>query len=679
MKNFNFRFANFVGSFILLFAMIFLVKHVYFITFYSPKNKSVLHAESKPRTVEPIRGTIYDTNGKPLALATPSYTIAIDCAAHYDSWSADLATISKDRKITDPERERKRREQNEKFWEDTLKTVTRELDKIFSGSFDCKKLYSGGAEGLENAILAGRKNNKRYLVIARNVNYDSYQKLKDLPLLSKTTFKNPITGKKETFSGCLSIPSEKNGTYKIVRNYPYGQLARKVIGEANDINRSNNRTGIEGRYDAVLRGTPGTVYERTVDGYKTMVDMDSLNVEVQNGIDITTTLDVRIQEIAHRALLKRLNEISFDPKRPRPCTAGTAIVMDTETGAIRAMVNLGYDEKDNRWKENQMNMAVTMPSAPGSVFKSVLTMQLLEDKKITLDTKVPTYKGFYDAGRFAKAKGAKYDDKDLFPSFLTRYFGYSGRQLDSITVRDGFAVSSNNVFRYLVVHHYGDNPDPYVNRIYQLKLREALDFDIEHMPTPGFPGDPLTKGPTLPTLAIGTNIDITPLHVLTLYNAIANDGKMIQPYLIDYFSRDGQILEDANFGNTGPRVLNPSICSEATAKTLKEALRGVFTYGTAKTKGLKEDVAGKTGTARYFKEFKDENGNVIARGYKSPDGKMCYQATLVGFWPYENPRYTAIIVMYGKPVIPSDSNTLYGSAGVPAFKEIVNNIHALGL
>lgn len=673
--------ANILSGALILMTFIFFIKLGFFL-FYKPKNASVLPVNSIPQTIQPMRGTIYDANGNPLAIATPSYDIILECKIHREEWVGDktVAKIKNDPNIANKEREISLRKANEDYWQATVPYVAARIDEILSSDPDCKRLYKGGAQGLQDSIMAHRTKIRRNLSIARNVDHKHYQEIAQLPLVSLTTFKNPVSKKDESFAGAMLAPTEKNGNYRIVRNYPYGQLARKVIGESNNINRSYNRTGIEGRYDAALRGTEGRVFVTKVDGRKEMVDVDSTNVAVQNGYDIHTTIDVRIQEIAHRALMKNIERVCNDPRRPRPCFAGTAIVMESKTGAIKAMVNLGLDEKDGKWKENQMNMAVNFATSPGSVFKTVLLMQLLEDGKVTLDTKVPTFGGHYNAGIFNQGKKPSYEDEDLMPKFFkdNKHLRetYSA-PYDHIKIRDGLAVSSNNVFRYLAVTHYGQDPTPYVNRIYNLHFREALEFDIENPATPKFPTDPLTKGPALPTLAIGTNIDVTPLHVLTYYNALALDGKMIQPYLIDHFSKDGEVITNTDFGNTGPRVLKPSICSKETVQTIKEGLRGVVLHGTATPlKDLPEEVAGKTGTARYFSEFTRADGTRYMSYEEEGTGAMRYQATFVGFWPYQDPKYTVIVVMYSKPL---RGMTLFGSAGVPAFKEIYNEIYGMGL
>lgn len=673
--------ANILSGALILMTFIFFIKLGFFL-FYKPKNASVLPVNSIPQTIQPMRGTIYDANGNPLAIATPSYDIILECKIHREEWVGDktVAKIKNDPNIANKEREIAVRKAREDYWLKNIPYVAAKIDSILRTDSDCKILYKGGAQGLQDSILAHRTTIRRNLTVAKNVDHKHYLEISSLPLVSYTTFENPQTEKKESFSGAMLPPTEKNENYRVVRNYPYGQLARKVIGESNNITRTYNRTGIEGRYDAALRGIEGRIFVTKVDGRKEMVDVDSTNVEVQNGYDIHTTLDVRIQEIAHRALIKNLELVSNHPTYSRPCFAGTAIVMDSKTGAIKAMVNVGLDEKDGKWKENQMNMAVNFATSPGSVFKTVLLMQLLEDGKVTLDTKIPTFKGHYDAGIFSQKKGSTYDDEDLYPGFTkkNKHIGeVYANNYDYIKLRDGLAISSNNVFRYLVVNHYGQDPTPYVNRIYDLHFREALEFDIENPATPKFPSDPLTKGPTLPTLAIGTNIDVTPLHVLTYYNALALDGKMIQPYLIDHFSKDGEVIMNTDFGNTGARVLKSSICSKETVQTIKTGLREVVLYGTATDlKNLPEEVAGKTGTARYFSEFTRADGTKYMAYEEEGTGRMRYQATFVGFWPYQDPKYTVIVVMYSKPL---KGKTLFGSASVPAFKEIYNEIYGMGL
>ena len=241
---------------------------------------------------------------------------------------------------------------------------------------------------------------------------------------------------------------------------------------------------------------------------------------------------------------------------------------------------------------------------------------------------------------------------------------------DRISIIDGFKISSNNVFRQLACEYYEDNPKRFTDKLSEYKFTEAFDFDLIGLakPTVVTPDQPAWSGTALPSIAIGYTVNETPLHIITFYNAVANKGKMMKPYLVEAFEQEGSVRE-----KFGPTILNGAICSKATADTLLRALKAVVREGTGS--GLRDascQVAGKTGTAQI--PFPAEINGKMKVVYKDPAGNRQHQATFVGFFPADDPQYTAIVVMYSK----LGRHNLYGSFGVPAFKRIVDEIYALG-
>ena len=289
-------------------------------------------------------------------------------------------------------------------------------------------------------------------------------------------------------------------------------------------------------------------------------------------------------------------------------------------------------------------------------------MSLLEDGKVTLQSKIPTNHGIFRVGRTA------------FPqdSYITTHEAQTG--LDSITVLRGFEISSNYVFRRLAIEHYGNRPQTMLDKLYSYKLGEAWDFDLDRFPAPTLPR-PDNRGNVslsdLGSVAIGYSVSETPLHVATFYNAIANKGKMMKPYLVESIENHGSVKE-----KRGQSVLGGLICTRETADTLAYALRHVVLNGTARAAvgGAKMPVAGKTGTARIVLEPEERMGS--RNPYEDALGHRKYQATFVGFFPADAPKYTAIVVAYTRV----GGGLLYGS-GIPAktFRDIVDHIYAIDM
>lgn len=567
----------------------------------NPKIEKHLIPEVRKQTTDPVRGSILTEDGRILASSTPMYQVYMDCTVR----KAEFADKG-DKGI-----------EQEQQWLKNADLLAEGLAKIYGDK---------SAKEYSNLIRSGRVNGRKHVRIGGYIDHKTLLELKELPLFCESSYR-----------GGMIV--EKFDT----RQYPYDNLARRTIGYVrNNSEISNNSIGIEGRYNYVLHGKEGVEWQKRTDGKRWIRNYDSTMVMVKNGLDIRTTIDVEIQDIADKSLRKKILE---SPN----IEGGCAIVMDVETGGIKAMVNL---KKDKEGIPREIyNYAIGRAGDPGSVFKLVTLMTLLEDRKInSLETKVPTFGGKWTYN------GKTFDDP---------YIKDKGKEINII---DGFKVSSNNVFRYLTCKYYEDNPKRFLDKIYEYKLNEAFDFDLAGLakPTVPAPGTPAWSGTMLPSIAIGYSITETPLHIVTFYNGVANKGKLMKPYLVKSFEKNGKVVEKFS-----PVILNGSICSRSTADTLTRALRKVTAEGTGRAlKPAKCEVAGKTGTAQM--PFTDPKTKKVV--YKDQDGNRQHQASFVGFFPAENPKYTAIVVLYSR----LGKGNAYGAAyAVPVFKDIVDNVYSL--
>ena len=537
---------------------------------------------------EPKRGRILAQDGRPLAITAPLYDIYMDCTVRKSEFEEmDRKEARRIKRLQEDGKEAPAPQYKgaaaEKAWKAKADTLARELARLFPAK---------SADQYYNDIISGRENGKKHVLIRRNVNHATLQTLKTLPLYREGAYKGGL------------IAEEHDE-----RIYPYDTLARRVIGYV----REQNRIGIEGTYDYELHGTEGVEWRRVTDDRKYIRDFDSTTVKAVDGNDVRTTLNIDFQDIADRALR---GQIADDPQ----IRAGIAVLMEVETGAIRAMVNLSRD------------------TIPGS--------KLWEETIPTNHGAVPGY------------------NQDVH---ILDYERETGRR--EITVKHGFEISSNYVFTYLPEKFYGDNPQEFFDHIYAYRLGEKFDFDLDGLGTPVV-NRPGTKGwsrTTLGTTAYGYGMSVTPLHVVTFYNAIANKGRMMKPYVVESVEKDGKVLKQY-----GPSVLN-NVCTRATADTVTRALQAVVNDGTAKRlKGAKLSVAGKTGTAQVVLTAKERKGS--ADPYHDPWGRKKNQGTFVGFFPAENPKYTILVTVYSYL---SGASFYGGTKPAQAVREIVDEIYAI--
>lgn len=490
---------------------------------------------------------------------------------------------------------------------------------------------TGNSEDWYTQIVNGRKNGNKYLRIGSPVDRETLLALQKLPLMEEGQYR----------SGIIVVKKDS-------RQYPYGTLARRTIGYVKDNSNSNgnNHIGLEGKFDYILHGKEGEIWLRPTDGREKIQNYDSTYVRPEDGMDVRTTLDITMQDIVDRALRAQIQD-------NRSIEMGCAIIMDVKTGAIRAMVNLNRDSTD--WSLNETyNMAIGLNSEPGSVFKATTLMTALEDGYIkSLDDRIPTNNGFVPGH-----PGYPQDDHVL--------------GMKDISILHGFEISSNYVFRYLSVMNYDDDPKKFLDKLYLYKLGQAFDFDLDGLQEPYIPSpdSQIWSRTTLGSIGMGYSIQQTPLHILTFYNAVANKGKMMKPYLVENIERDGVIKK-----KFGPSVLNASICSKATADTMLRAMKAVTSEGTAtRLKGAKARVAGKTGTSRQVLSGEEIRKYGMQTPYVTRDGSYHNLATFVGFFPADEPKYSAIICLKSYLI----RGSVYGGVlPAAAMREIVDALYAL--
>ena len=605
----------------LVLALVIIIKIVKIQYFWEPDPETVEYFqptryESKTK---PERGAIMDMNGRLLAISTPMYNIKMDCEVLEEEFKTAKTAREADSLETD--------------WRKKARLMCDRLPEVLAKDGKTSDYYY-------NLIMKHRDSDslpgRRDVLITKNIDHRTYLKLCELPLFNEGQYK----------SGMKKTEIE-------TRQYPYGTLAARVIGDiriSKENPEQNRFVGIEGEYDYILHGTEGKQWMKRTDK-GSIADPDSTAVEVVNGNDIRTTLDIDIQDIADRALRKNIGDDA-------EIEGGCVVVLDVKTGAVRAMVNLQRN-REGELGEN-FNMAIGRPGEPGSIFKAVTLAALLEDGKVKLSNRIPT-----NRGRIAEMPEITADH------YITDW--ERNKKTSSISIQDGFKISSNYVFRRLVLDHYGDKPEKFIDKLYEYKLNDAYAFDLEEKGgTKSRVPDPKSSGwsrSTLPSTAIGYSVMETPLNIAAFYNAIANKGKMMKPYLIESHEKDGRVVQ-----KFGPQILNATTFSKATADSLTKALTMVTLEGTGATrlKNAKCTVAGKTGTARMVLDPGERKGS--RDPYKDIDGRRKYQATFVGFFPAEDPQYTAIVTVYTKPT----TKSVYGGV-IPAmtFRELVDQVWSL--
>lgn len=484
-----------------------------------------------------------------------------------------------------------------------------EVDELSS---QLSKLFRDKSQNqYKKELVAARKKGVRYQLIKRNVKYTDLQLLKTFAIFNRGQYKGGL------------IYTQQN---KRVR--PFNKLAARTIGYERE---GIKPVGLEGAYTHHLQGVNGKRLMKKIAGGVWMPITDENEIEPLDGSDIYTTIDVNLQDVAENALETQLMLHEADH--------GSVILMEVSTGSIKAIANL-QRRKDGSYDESY-NFAIGESTEPGSVFKLASLMAAFEDGYLTLEDMVNTEDGttkFYGATMKDSHEG-----------------GYG-----VISVQKSFEVSSNVAISKLIVKNYGSKPQEFVDRIYKMNLGKKLGLEIagEGQPIIRNTSEASWSGLSLPWMSIGYEIHLTPLQILTFYNAVANDGKMVKPRFVSHINQRGQVVKEIK-----TEVINNSICSKKTIEMAKKMLEGVVENGTAKNlKNANFKIAGKTGTA----QIANKSG-----GYKNA-AKISHQASFVGYFPADAPKYSCIVV-----VAAPSRNVYYGNlvAG-PIFKEVADKIYS---
>lgn len=455
---------------------------------------------------------------------------------------------------------------------------------------------------------------QRRLPVKRKISFAEKKRIENFPLFRLGQFKGGL------------IAEQRSD-----RRRPFGLLAQRTVGY---VREGAKPVGLEGYFDPYLKGEPGGQFMVCVDRRNDIwIPIEDLSaIDPRSGDDVISTIDINLQDIVENALLRAMNYHNAE--------WGTAVLMEVKTGAIRAAANLGRSEEG--WWET-FNHAVGTAVEPGSTFKMASMLAMLEDGLIQLDDSVDIERG----------KTRFYEDVMVDASTDSEYY-------DSISVRRAFEMSSNVGMAKLVQQSYGNEGQAtqFIKRLRQFNLHLPTDIEIEGEAAPylkeAYNQKDQWSGTTLPWMAIGYETRITPLQLLTFYNAIANNGTMMRPYLVSEIQRNGRTLETYR-----PTVIKRRIASPTSIRLAQELLHGVVQRGTgAKLATDRYDFAGKTGTAQT--NYRRFSGDRIEIGG--------YRASFIGYFPFENPKFSCIVVIHN----PKEHGYYGSDVAGPVFREIAD-------
>ena len=490
-------------------------------------------------------------------------------------------------------------------------------ENIVSLSNELSKMLGNSSSYYQKKLRTAKNKKRRYFLIARNIGYTDYLKMRKFPIFNLGVYKGGFIAKHRT-----------------ERAHPIGKIAERTIG----YDDFRGEAGIEGAFADYMQGENGLRWEQKIakNQWKPITDFNEK--EPIDGHDIITTIDVNIQDITHHALLRKLEYFEADH--------GCAVVMETATGEIKAISNLGRTKKGKYYEKR--NYAVWESHEPGSTFKLASLMAALDDKMIDTSTVVDTEKGKIFI------HGSKVED--------SHRGGYG-----KISAARVFEVSSNVGVVKLIKKHYDHQPEKFIQKLETYGFTKAIGFPIkgEGRPVVPKPSDKRWNKISLEWMSWGYGVSVTPMQTLMFYNAVANNGIMVKPRFIKELRR--QDKTEKIFKTV---IVNPKIASDETLSKIRKVLENVVVKGTANNiYSSNFSMAGKTGTAKkYLPKHKDENGNTVAAGYSNKH----YVASFAGFFPAESPKYSCIVVIHD----PKKEKGYYGAtvAG-PVFKEIAQKIY----
>ncbi|CAL2088154.1 cell division protein FtsI (penicillin-binding protein 3) [Tenacibaculum sp. 190524A05c] len=568
-----------VAAFMSLFLVVVGIK-VFELQYIKGEKYKKLAEEStiKNDTIFANKGNVYAADGNLLATSISNYTIRMD-------------VMCVDKKI----------------FEKNIAGLTKELSNMLGK----KPSY------YENKLRNARKVNNKYLLIARNIGYNDYMKMKSFPIFNLGVYRGGFIAEQRT-----------------VREHPIGKIAERTIG----YNDHRGGAGIEGAFSEFMLGKNGWRLKQKIAKGQWKPINDVNEQEPEDGKDVITTIDVNVQDITHHALLKQMEYYQADH--------GCAVVMETATGEIKAISNLGRTSSGKYYEKR--NYAVWESHEPGSTFKLASLMAGLEDRVIDTSTVIDTEKGKI----FINNRKVEDSDKD----------GY-GR----ISLARVFEVSSNVGIVKAIQKHYDNNPEKFLKRMKQFGLDSQTGVNIVGEGKPYIPSvkEDRWSSISLEWMAWGYGVSLTPLQTLMFYNAVANNGELVKPRFVRELKVGGKIVKKFE-----KEVLTKRIASQTTIDKVVKVMENTVKRGTAK--GIYSpnfSMAGKTGTAKkYIPRRKNKDGKYEG-GYYS---NRKYVASFAGFFPVKNPKYSCIVVIHEPDVMKG----YYGAqVAAPVFKEIAHKIY----
>ena len=544
--------------------------------------------EYRVRELEASRGNIFSSDGQLMATSIPLFDVFFDYKA-VDSV----------------------------FLANNIDSLCQQMADLFP---------KRNAKEWKEHFAEGKAKKNRHYLIARNISLTEYRKMQKFVIFNRGKYQGGIVA-----------------TQKIRRARPYKELASLMIGMANE--EQGYYFGLEGAYNDYLRGQNGRQLERRLH-HNDWISVDSEeNMDAQNGNDLITTFDIKLQDIVESAL----NNTMIHNKAEQGC----AILMEVETGYVKALANLKLNHETGQYEEG-FNVALAERYEPGSVFKIASMIVLLNHYNVKLDDMVNI-----GTGPIKFSNRVMRDDHSFAKGGIC-------------TVQEVIEQSSNKGTAVLITKYFMAHPEKYVEGLYALGLNKKIGTGIngEAQPVIKHPNDKDKKGNklwsnvSLPWMSIGYEVNVTPMHLITVYNAIANGGKMMKPQFVTEIRRGNQVIEKFE-----PVVLNEQIAPPEAINMLKTMLEGVAERGTAKRqfKDCIVKVAGKTGTAQYYDKV---------QGYKYHEpgiGRKLYNTTFVGYFPADKPKYSCI-VMVSRARGPFWAA---GSVSAPGFREIAEKVNAM--
>ena len=547
--------------------------------------------------VKPNRGNILSCDGQLMASSIPEYMVYMDFQAGADD------SIG--------------RHKRDSIWAENIDTICYGLNQIFPQK-SAAEFKAHLLEGKNTISKNGVKGSRNWKIWPRRIDYNTFCEVHNLPIFKERAYKGGFHW--ETFNS---------------RRKPFGTLAQRTIGEMFGA-KDSAKNGLELSLDTLLRGKNGLMHRRKI--LSKYLDIPVLSPE--DGVDVVTTIDVGMQDLAERALVDELKEINGE--------MGVAILMEVKTGDVKAIVNMTRGQDGNYYE--MVNNAISYRCEPGSVFKVASFLVALDDGVIDTTMTIPTGCGVMEM------HGRPMKDHNW------RRGGYG-----TINVARALEVSSNIGVSYLIDKYYSSNPRKYVEGLYRIGIHEDLKLPLVgyHTPMIRMPDTKTTdrakywSKTTLPWMSIGYETQIAPINTVAFYNAIANDGKMMQPRFVKQLMKNGEVIREFE-----PVVLKERIAKPQTIKTMQTILEHVVSQGLGKKAGSRSfKVAGKTGTAQVADQYGSYHSGVTR-----------YWLSFAGFFPADNPRYTCIVCLK-KSGLPASGG---GMSGV-VFHHIAEGVMAQNL